>query len=322
MPVNASDHWSEYWSQGRLTSLPQDFAANYDGEVEAFWVEAFGKVPGDGHVVDLCTGNGAIALLAAKHFQLKGVSPEITAVDAAAMDPAAVARAFPGQAGLTGSINFLGHTRVEQLGLPDACADLVTSQYGIEYCEWQRAAEQVSRILKPGGRFVMVCHTPTSDMLKYMEREHAEYAQLDELGFFTAVDAYLEGDSDAGDLQEKFSVIGSELQAEFSRSGSALLRSVLGLIHNASGLTAGQLDSHRAALNTYQRQMRAGRDRLADMLRVNRALDENPEWVQVFIQAGLDEVRRGQIRYRGQHNAGQYFEFSRSRSEAQPEDNG
>ena len=47
-----------------MTSLPQDFAANYDGEVAEFWQAAFAQVPPAGRMIDLCTGNGAIALLA------------------------------------------------------------------------------------------------------------------------------------------------------------------------------------------------------------------------------------------------------------------
>ncbi|NNL94306.1 MAG: class I SAM-dependent methyltransferase [Xanthomonadales bacterium] len=322
MPVNSSDHWSEYWAQGRLTSLPQDFAANYDGEVAEFWNEVFEKVPEGGHVLDLCTGNGAVALLAAAYFNSMGRKVAITAVDAAKMDMAAVAQQFPVQSGLASQVDFVADCPVENLQFPDQSADLVTSQYGVEYCDWEPAARQVFRVLKPAGRFQMVCHTPSSDMLAYMNREHAEYARLEELGFFSAVDDYVDGRTGHEALKNAFSTISSRLEPEFSSNGSALFGSVLGLLRNALDMTGQQLDSNREALQAYRFQMQAGRDRLADMLRVNQALDDDPDWTGVFVRAGLEQVRQGQIRYRGQHNAGQYYEFRKPQEPADQNQDG
>ena len=309
MTENGSDHWSEYWAQGQLTSLPQDFSANYDGEVADFWNATFAGVPDGGRVLDLCTGNGAVALLAAAWFREHNPGAAVTAVDAAEVNPAAVQRQFPGQTSSIGDIRFISHCKVEELSLPDQSADLVTSQYGIEYCDWEEAAGQVARVLKPGGRLVIVCHTPTSDMLKYMEREQSEYEHLEAQGFFAAVDSYLEGTIAADSMQVQFQKIASDLQDEFSRTGSALYRSVLGLIHNAIRLTAQQVDEHRQALASYHGQMLSGRKRLGDMLRVNRAMDESPDWTSAFEAAGLEPDGEGQIMYRGQHNAGQFFRF-------------
>ena len=70
-----------------MTSLPQDFTANYDGEVAEFWSTAFKEIPEQGSMIDLCTGNGAIALLAAEQVSKSGHLFEITAVDAAVMSP-------------------------------------------------------------------------------------------------------------------------------------------------------------------------------------------------------------------------------------------
>ena len=82
MNATQSDHWSDYWSRGSLTSLPQDFAANYDGEVAEFWQGAFSGLDDTGRMIDLCTGNGAIALLAAEYFASEKPDIEIVAVDA------------------------------------------------------------------------------------------------------------------------------------------------------------------------------------------------------------------------------------------------
>lgn len=165
MSEHTSEHWSEYWSQGWLTSLPEDFAANYDGEIAELWNEAFSGVPDRGRVLDLCNGNGAIALLAAGYFKAEDEEVKVTAIDAAEVNPAAVGQHFPDQSGSARMIRFVPNCRVEDLQLPDQDSAPVTSQYyGIEYCDWDEAAAQVFRVLKPGGRLVMVCHTPTSDI--------------------------------------------------------------------------------------------------------------------------------------------------------------
>ena len=91
--MDSSDHWSEYWSRGCLTSLPEDFAANYDGEIAEFWRNAFQSVPAGGSVIDLCTGNGAIALLAAEYATREEQDLSITAVDGATVNSASSATA-------------------------------------------------------------------------------------------------------------------------------------------------------------------------------------------------------------------------------------
>ena len=56
--------WSDYWAAGNLTSLPSDFAHNYDGEIKAFWFKIFDDLPDKSAILDVCTGNGAVAYLA------------------------------------------------------------------------------------------------------------------------------------------------------------------------------------------------------------------------------------------------------------------
>src|SRR5690554_1543049 len=75
------EHWSNYWASGIQTSLPQDFKNNYDGEIYQFWEQVVADIPSGGRILDVCTGNGAVALILAKIAVATGREFKITAVD-------------------------------------------------------------------------------------------------------------------------------------------------------------------------------------------------------------------------------------------------
>jgi ubiquinone/menaquinone biosynthesis C-methylase UbiE len=304
-----SDHWSDYWSRGCLTSLPQDFVENYDGEVAEFWAEVFSQVPARGAVVDLCTGNGAIALLAAQYSKKSGVPFDVTAVDAAQIRPDAIGQQFPSQGELLRRIHFLPNTRVEELELTRAGFDLVTSQYGLEYCDWQSAAETVFALLKPGGRLVLVSHSATSDIMAFMEQERREYAVLESLGFFESAAAFLQDQIDDPQYRAILEKIALEVNEKARLKPSPLFNSVLNMSGGVLAMSPADLAVRKALLETYHAQMRHGLARLADMLRVNHAILADPQWYSVFERAGLECTASGELRYRGLHHAGVCYRF-------------
>lgn len=309
MTTTQSDHWSDYWSRACLTSLPQDFAGNYDGEVAEFWNQAFAEIPEKGNMVDLCTGNGAIALLAAAFAVQQKREFSITAVDAASIRPDVVAEHFPEQAELIDRVNFVGDSRVEELDLGAGAFDLVTSQYGIEYCDWQLAASQVASLLKEGGRLVMVNHTATSDIMRFMEQEHQQYGMLEKAGFFSSIEGYLAGSFDYASLRSTLEDLYRNLDQVVRHGGTPLFRSVHGMLAGVLSMDSQALENGRQHLQAYYSQTRHGFDRLADMLRVNHAIQKDRHWYRVFESAGLELFQSGELLYRGEHHAGAWFKF-------------
>lgn len=309
MQANSPSHWSDYWAGGNLTSLPQDFSVNYDAETGAFWTAVFQALPDQACMLDLCTGNGAIALLACEYADIQGLNLKITAVDAADIDPGIVAGKFPTQAGLLKRINFIGNQRVEDLNLPDAGFDLVSSQYGIEYCDWPRAAVQVTRMLRPGGRFVFVSHASSSDVLKYMENESREYDLLAALNFLTSIRRYLDGALAYRKLHQVLEKTWVRLQQEQKQSGSPLLASMLGMLTSVLPMDETTLRQFNANLELFYRHTDNGRARLEDLLRVNRAIANDPGWYRVFENHGLDLHETGEIFHLGKHHSGTYYSF-------------
>ena len=308
-----SEHWTEYWAAGRLTSLPNDFAVNYDGEIADFWSAQFAGVPEGGRVLDLCTGNGAIALLAAGYFASAGRSADITAVDAATIDPGVVVQQHPGLAEAAGRVEFIGSAPVESLQLPSEAFDLVTSQYGIEYCEWDPAAAQVARVLRPGGRLAIVCHAASSDIVRTMEAEARDYERLKSLGLVAGIRRFLGGTLSFARLGKLFQTVGRELFADYRVSGSPLFAFALQMLESAVRMDEARLRAHRLKLAGFVRELDLGEARLADMLRVNRAIHEDPTWYRVFETHGLELLDSSEILYKGRHRSGQAYRFAKPR---------
>jgi SAM-dependent methyltransferase len=144
--------WSQYWHYDRIASCFDDAGrTNYADDIAGGWRSFFADLAKGACILDLCTGNGAAALLAAED----GRPARIVAVDQADIDPPAyVSR----HAELYAAIDFRGGTGVEALPFGDGGFDAVVSQYGIEYSDLSRSVPEAVRMLAPGGRLRFVVH--------------------------------------------------------------------------------------------------------------------------------------------------------------------
>lgn len=148
--------WDRYWQSDRIAScLDGAGASNYGEAVAAGWRDFLSELPTGARIIDLCTGNGAIAVLAATVANQQDKSFSITAVDQADIDPPAyVTRNRDEMA----AIQFLGRTQVEALPFPDGSFDVAISQYGLEYSDVAVSVAELVRVLAPGGRVRLVVH--------------------------------------------------------------------------------------------------------------------------------------------------------------------
>jgi SAM-dependent methyltransferase len=154
--LDDGDIWNQYWRFDRIASCFDGAgASNYDECVAAGWRSWFEALPKGARILDLCTGNGAAALIAAAAGRAGGKDFEIVAVDRAEIDPPAfVTRHAEDYA----AIRFVAATDVEALPFPDAGFDAVISQYGIEYADAERAIPEALRMILPGGSARLVVH--------------------------------------------------------------------------------------------------------------------------------------------------------------------
>jgi SAM-dependent methyltransferase len=119
-------------SFGPVAETYERYRPGYPAEAVA-WVAG----PTPGRVVDLGAGTGKLtrALLAAGH--------EVIAVEPDAEMRAAFAAALPGVRLLAGA--------AEQIPIPDASVDVVTTGQAFHWFDLDRAFPEIARVLRPGG---------------------------------------------------------------------------------------------------------------------------------------------------------------------------
>ncbi|WP_220733146.1 class I SAM-dependent methyltransferase, partial [Shewanella morhuae] len=146
-----SQHWSEYWEQGHLTSFGTDFSSNYAGILKDIWLPIFKELRPNFEVLDIATGNGALPLLLKNYLDESNINGRVRGVDIAKIQP------IKFDADNLIKIELIGEVNCESLPFSDP-VDLVTSQFGIEYSNLSASLKTVANILKTGGRLSLVCH--------------------------------------------------------------------------------------------------------------------------------------------------------------------
>jgi len=148
----ADPAWDRFWRYDRLSSfLSSPGAPNYGASIADGWRGFFNDLPDGARVLDIATGNGAIAVMAVE----AGKGLKVTGVDLAAVEPTAFVTQNRGE---LAQVHFLANTPAEALSLPDASSDAVVSQYGIEYSDLARSIPEAVRVLAPGGRLRFATH--------------------------------------------------------------------------------------------------------------------------------------------------------------------
>lgn len=275
--------WNRYWHYDRIASCFDGAgAANYDEGVAAGWRAFFADLPAGARILDLCTGNGAAALIAAETGRRGGKGFAIHAVDRADIDPPAyVTRHAEDLA----AIAFRGGVAVEDLPFPDGGFEAVTSQYGIEYSDLDRSLPEAVRVIAAGGRLRFVVHAAEGDVAAGARRVIAEAdLLLGEIGLTGAATRCFEalwaverdgkpGSEEAGEafaaFQDALERTARQIPAAhdptmFKNSGAVLLDTFQRRGHF-------DLDQLRAKPAAIEAEIRAHRGRLAAL--VEAALD-------------------------------------------------
>ncbi|GIX16356.1 MAG: hypothetical protein KatS3mg119_0542 [Rhodothalassiaceae bacterium] len=168
-------HWTRYWRAPRLASCgPLDSA--YAGPIGAHWEGIFARALRKGdRLLDLCAGNGAIAVLAARTALRHRRPVRIDAIDRAAIDPLRHLRL---EKPVARQIRF--HPRTDAAALPfrDGSFDWVVSQFGIEYAPRPAAVAEAVRVARPGARLHFVMHAAEGVLARAAAREKAEAEAL------------------------------------------------------------------------------------------------------------------------------------------------
>jgi ubiquinone/menaquinone biosynthesis C-methylase UbiE len=114
------------------------------------WLSFFETFGAKARLLDLATGGGQVAGYASTVSASRADAFEVIGVDQA--DLGAGARGSGSGATLMGSV------MLERLPFPQAHFDGASSQFGIEYADARLALAELSRVLKPGGRAMLLMH--------------------------------------------------------------------------------------------------------------------------------------------------------------------
>lgn len=160
-------HWTNYWqTSGALNSFAEGSSAvGYSGDVKEFWFKLFSQLPEDSRIVDLGTGNGALALLAQLYSDKKSFDWTVVGIDAAKIDPFGIKTLNEEKQRSFKKIEFVGSTFIESMEFPDDSISAFISQFGFEYSETEKSLNKVHKSLRPKGKLCLVMHTDDSEIV-------------------------------------------------------------------------------------------------------------------------------------------------------------
>lgn len=151
--LRAIDSWTAFWRTGSGASCFE--SSETEVRLTQVWDEFVDELPGGARLLDLATGNGAVARCCAARARVRDKDLHIEAVDAADIDPPSY---LPDPERLFRRIRFRSGIRLEALPFADHSFDGVVSQFGFEYADEARATAEATRVLAPGGRLRLVMH--------------------------------------------------------------------------------------------------------------------------------------------------------------------
>ncbi len=155
----SSEHWSNYWDKGTVTTFYKKFNNNYDKEIKSHWEKAFSQLPNPAHVVDLATGNGALLSLLNQYAGVNNMPFSAIGIDFAELNPKVTEKV------INENVSMVENTLIEDTQLDGSCIDLAISQFGFEYADIPAAVTELDRILKPKASINFIMHAHNSQII-------------------------------------------------------------------------------------------------------------------------------------------------------------
>ncbi len=310
----SQEHWSSYWQTGVLTSLPQDFPVNYDGEIADYWRAILSPLSGSVHVVDVCTGNLALPLLMMTELNRADLELQITAIDKAIIDKEAIGNRFPKVVTALQNVNVYDHTDVININqVLDEPVDLITSQYGIEYADTDAVAQPLYDALKEGGRLAFVAHATDSAVTAYMEQEKQVFDELTEMHLFELLAEFGSGKITPVMFQQEAKRQVKILGLKVKSQPRQLTQIIYQALESINIMSIKQLIDQKDKIRLFGEQHWQAQLRAVDLLKVITKMQRDPLWYLPFEDCGFQLMNRQTIIYQGKHHAGVGYLFMKNK---------
>jgi ubiquinone/menaquinone biosynthesis C-methylase UbiE len=288
------EHWETYYRGGALATCPTGPDANYSLDIRDAWVEFFAALPDGACVLDVGTGNGAVALIARDAATAAGKRFSIHGSDLALIDPV---RQVPGGATMFDGITFHPGVPTERLPFEPASFDAVSAQFAVEYTDVGRSLGEIFRVLRPGGRARLSVHHADSVITQNAGQTlaHANLV-LDETRIYRKLRAFIAADSEAA-KQKKAADAWSQVTGAAARLQQAVATNanthvLLVTLDAVQKLLAARRQLSRPLLereiDRVERDLRAQVRRLLDLTAAARSVEQVTDMVHSAMDAGFE----------------------------------
>ena len=227
--------WTHYWQSDRLASCGGAGERQYQIAIVRHWHRVFARLETPPRLLDLCCGNGALAILAGRYYlERRGIAAAIDAVDRARIDPE---RWLTQQRTWIRQIRFHGAMAAESLTFPNATFTAIIGQYALEYTDIDRTLAECVRVLTPDGQLAFVIHAREGCVVARALAQQAEIATIRALDYFSLAQklaqAIASGSGDTA-LKLAFEARCDALRALETRSlEPGMYQNILGVIQHA-----------------------------------------------------------------------------------------
>lgn len=284
--------WTLYWQANRLDSCLSSEHHGDEVEIFQFWASSLAPISSGGKIIDLATGNGAVAIRLAQAARARDVSIAIDAVDLAEINPV---KYLVDYHDVAPCINFTGGVDIGTMPFEDDSFDLAVSQFGFEYADQDAACAEMIRVLKPGGRFQMLLHHASG---KLVQPNVARIAEIDLLlsegGVVASVIDFLAADAaDRAGAMVKLEAAGRTTQESMRGASARVAGEIFSSIGQLLERNDLAFDYRLNAALDMQHRLLAERERMRQLAAA--ALDETAmnQLVDMLMGLGAKDVGAG-----------------------------
>lgn len=265
--------WDQYWRDGRLASCGGEGGVGYREAISHGWHAFFGGLPSGSRILDVCSGNGAIARVAEKVALERGNRFVIDAADAAQLVPPDI--------GVGRMIRFHSRAQAENLPFPADSFDVVVGQYGIEYTDLARSLPELARVSGKPCRLRFLMHAREGIVVGNARTQLAEIELLRNSDIFAAARALAQAQGDPTRAPEAVRVLGQRYQDAMRQVAQAAASSVEPVMFTNTTLVLNHALSVQAQVGTQPII-----DKISE---VSSSIQAHATRLEAMVEASIDE---------------------------------